>query len=203
MKNGDAPWTLDDLTREVEAALAEGYGGAASGRVRDVPDRRTIRYYTTLGLIDRPAAMRGRTALYGRRHLLQLVAIKKLQADGRALAEIQQALTGQTDAALARFAGLADDGSRPSPPMADRAFWRQEPAAFRANGDEPEAAPVAIESPQVLTGIPLHHRVTLLLNTSRPVDAADLEAIRAAAIPLLRALSRSRLIEPSEAGEEP
>lgn len=203
MKKLDTPWTLDDLTREVEASLAEGYGGAASGRVRDIPDRRTIRYYTTLGLIDRPAAMRGRTALYGRRHLLQLVAIKKLQAEGRALAEIQQALTGQTDAALSRFAGLADDGSRPAPPEGHRASSRQEPVTDGADKAEPEGRTAAIEPPQALAGIPLHHRVTLLLNPSRPVDAPDLEAIRTAAIPLLRALSKCRLIETLEEGKGP
>src|SRR5579883_622967 len=101
MKNGEPPWTIDELTEAVASALAEGYGGAPSGRVRDVPDQRTIRYYTTLGLIDRPSEMRGRTALYDRRHLLQVVAIKKLQACGQSLAEVQRALAGQTDRGLA------------------------------------------------------------------------------------------------------
>ena len=102
MKNGEALWNLDELTAAVTQALSEGYEGALSGRVRDVPDRRTIRYYTTLGLIDRPAEMRGRTAIYNRRHLLQIVAIKKLQATGRRLAEVQQDLTGRTDREPAR-----------------------------------------------------------------------------------------------------
>ena len=78
-----ALWTIDELGSRVALALSVDYDGQASGRVRDVPDRRTIRYYTTLGLIDRPA-LRGRTALYGRRHLLQLVAIKRLQAQDAA-----------------------------------------------------------------------------------------------------------------------
>src|SRR6266498_1190439 len=93
-------WTLDQLTDQVEAALAVGYSGAPSGRVRSVPDRRAIRWYTTIGLIDRPAQMRGRTALYGERHLLQLVAVKRLQAEGRTLAEIQAQLAGAPDGAL-------------------------------------------------------------------------------------------------------
>src|SRR5437762_7891129 len=114
MMNGRAPsWTIDELTAAVGAALAEGYGGPPNGRVRDAPDRRTIRYYTTLGLIDRPAEMRGRMALYGRRHMLQLVAIKQLQARGRSLAEVQGALAGQTDKALAQVAGLAGSGPEP------------------------------------------------------------------------------------------
>src|ERR671932_10436 len=90
-------WTLDELCAQVALALAADYAGQASGRVREVPDRRTIRYYTTLGLVDRPAAVRGRTALYGRRHLLQLVAIKRLQAEGRSLADVQVELAAAGD----------------------------------------------------------------------------------------------------------
>jgi len=75
-------WTLTELSAQVDSALAVDYSGQANGRVREVPDMRTIRYYTTRGLLDPPAQMRGRTALYGKRHLLQLVAIKRLQAKG-------------------------------------------------------------------------------------------------------------------------
>src|SRR5919201_5212208 len=98
----EAAWTIDELAERVDAALSIGYQGQPSGRVREVPDRRAIRYYTTLGLLDRPAAMRGRTALHGRRHQLQLVAIKRLQAEGRSLAQVQAELAGATDAQLAR-----------------------------------------------------------------------------------------------------
>src|SRR6516164_4111940 len=102
-------WTLDELGARVALALAVDYDGQSNGRVRDVPDRRTIRYYTTLGLIDRPAEMRGRTALYGTRHLLQLVAIKRLQTHGLTLTEIQARLAGRTNAALRQMARLAAD----------------------------------------------------------------------------------------------
>jgi DNA-binding transcriptional MerR regulator len=99
-------WTLDELAERVDAALAVGYHGQPSGRVRDVPDRRAIRWYTTIGLIDRPVAHRGRTALYGPRHLLQLVAVKRLQARGLPLVAIQQELAGATDTDLERLARL-------------------------------------------------------------------------------------------------
>src|SRR5687767_4733914 len=85
-------WTLRELAAEVAGQLARNYEATENGQVRPVPDERSIRYYTTLGLLDRPAAMRGRTALYGRRHLAQVVAIKRLQAVGKALAEIQRLL---------------------------------------------------------------------------------------------------------------
>src|SRR5919206_202776 len=99
-------WTLDELAERVGAALAVDYAGQPSGRVRDVPDRRAIRWYTTIGLVDRPVAHRGRTALYGPRHLLQLVAVKRLQARGLPLVAIQQELAGATDTQLARVARL-------------------------------------------------------------------------------------------------
>jgi DNA-binding transcriptional MerR regulator len=161
-------WTLDELAERVDDALAVGYAGQSSGRVRAVPDRRAIRWYTTIGLIDRPVAHRGRTALYGPRHLLQLVAVKRLQAKGLPLVAIQQELAGATDTQLAR---VAHPASAPVAPLAARApsgggqqlspdapaapvtavkrpgaggrarrggFWREQPAAFAA-----AAVPVA------------------------------------------------------------
>jgi DNA-binding transcriptional MerR regulator len=108
-------WTLDELAERVDLALAVDYHGQPSGRVRAVPDRRAIRWYTTIGLIDRPVAHRGRTALYGPRHLLQLVAVKRLQAKGLPLVAIQQELAGATDGQLARVARLPE-GARPTVP---------------------------------------------------------------------------------------
>src|SRR5438874_13519367 len=109
MRARDPLWTLDELCARVSLALAVDYPGSPNGRIREVPDRRTIRYYTTLGLIDRPAEMRGRTALYGRRHLLQLVAIKRLQTQGLTIAEVQAQLLGLTDRALEKIARLSVD----------------------------------------------------------------------------------------------
>src|ERR1700737_611151 len=106
MQPHDMRWTLDELCEQVAKALEGESPAALDGRVREVPDRRSIRYYTTLGLLDRPAEMRGRTAYYGPRHLLQLLAIKRLQSRGLALAAIQQHLLGLTDAALRRLARL-------------------------------------------------------------------------------------------------
>src|SRR5690242_21744647 len=94
-------WTLDELVERVREALAAEYPGAPNGRVRDVPDRRAIRWYTTIGLVDRPLGMRGRNALYGPRHLQQLVAIKRRQAGGRSLSQIQAEFTWLSPATLA------------------------------------------------------------------------------------------------------
>lgn len=186
MRNGIL-WTIDELAAQVTLALAEGYEGQASGRVRDVPDRRAIRYYTTLGLLDRPAEMRGRTAFYGRRHLLQIVAIKRLQSRGLSLVQIQQELLGQTDAALARIARLPPDRETPSPSRSAD-FWKQAPAA---PAPVPEPVPAAAA---VLQGIPLAEDVTLLFKASRLPVPEDIDALRVAAGPLLQLLRQLHLL---------
>ena len=202
-------WTLDELAERVDGALAVDYAGPPSARVRAVPDRRSIRWYTTIGLIDRPAAHQGRTALYGPRHLLQLVAVKRLQASGLPLVAIQRELAGATDTQLARVARLpggpaALDGGGSSvvrdsapgaaarqplagPPRAvaggaPRAgFWRQQAATFTTAADpDPPAA--------TLRGVRLGEGATLLLEPGRQVDAADVQAVLDAARPLLAVL---------------
>jgi DNA-binding transcriptional MerR regulator len=137
---------MDELVERVRRALAEEYPGAPNGRVRDLPDRRAIRWYTTTGLVDRPVGLRGRTALYGPRHLLQIVAVKRRQAQGRSLAEIQAELAGAPDEHLAEVARVPDDLLATEGPAPDayggapRArFW----AAPAAAGAPPAGAPPA------------------------------------------------------------
>ena len=140
-------WTLDELVQLAGRALSVDYDGPPSARVRDLPDRRLVRWYVTRGLVDRPIGTNGRNALYGRRHLMQLVAIKRLQAAGRSLAEIQGELTGAADRTLERVARL-DSGPQtlpagnappapPAPPAAEAApateAARPEPATARAH----------------------------------------------------------------------
>jgi DNA-binding transcriptional MerR regulator len=176
-------------------ALTNGYGGQADGRVRDVPDMRTIRYYTTLGLLDRPAQMRGRTALYGLRHLLQLVAVKRLQAQGLTLAEVQQRLVGCSDTALRAIAGVSMESlagkEMPAAVPQERrreGFWRHtpEPGVGAATSQPTVGA-------QALAAVPLTEGVTLLWEAARPPDTQDIEALQSAAAPLLRLLTARRL----------
>ncbi|MEU8118235.1 MerR family transcriptional regulator [Spirillospora sp. NPDC049024] len=115
----DDTWTIAELADRAAAALAADGSAQASGRVRDLPNERLIRWYTTIGLVDPPLGRRGRTALYGPRHLLQLVAVKRRQAAGRSIAEIQVELAAATDTALARIAALPapqDSASTDLPP---------------------------------------------------------------------------------------
>ena len=85
-------------------------------RIQAAPDARTIRFYQTSGLLDRPQRYDGRTARYGRRHLLQLLAIRALQTNGLSLAQVQASLAGATDSELQRLVESALSGvDRESP----------------------------------------------------------------------------------------
>jgi DNA-binding transcriptional MerR regulator len=194
MKNGaETFWTIDELGERVALALGgPGYEGVPSGRVRDVPDLRTIRYYTTLGLLDRPAAMRGRTALYGPRHVLQLVAIKRLQAQGLSLAAVQERVVGLSDAALKRLtaaepaATTAEISSKPSTSESRaESFWRIQP--------ESEIEQATLESPSV-QDVPLQAGLVLSIAAGRGLDEDDLRVIHMAAAPLIEILRLRGLI---------
>src|SRR3954467_4068024 len=95
---------LEQLSERVAAELSDRGlpGAAADARISAAPAARTVRYYTTLGLLDRPK-IEGRQGHYGERHLLQLLAIKALQAVDLPLAEIQQRLYARSDAELKRL----------------------------------------------------------------------------------------------------
>lgn len=212
MRNANEPlWTIDELGAQVALALSAGYEGPPNGRVREVPDLRTIRYYTTLGLLDRPAEMRGRTAFYGIRHLLQIVAIKRLQARGLALAAIQQQLVGLTSGALRRLAQLPESTSfhstssesaaasmAPPEPHAEN-FWSKTPATVTEASQpssESDTATVlaATDSGPPWQGVLLDDQVMLLLDPSRLLEHEDISALRAAAVPLLKLLKTRRLL---------
>jgi len=123
-------WTIGELAERASAALAPT--AQLNGRVRDVPNERLIRWYATIGLLDPPSARRGRVALYGRRHLLQLIAVKRRQADGRTIAEIQAELTGATDQTLESIARIPRDAPEPPSPRTARPRFWAEPASVTA-----------------------------------------------------------------------
>lgn len=246
-------WTMDQLTQRVAASLharqsttvgeehprsgdasldmkrapspsTRADAGQLNGRVREVPDARTIRWYQTTGIVDRPVAMRGRTALYGRRHLLQLLAIKRLQARGLSLAGIQAELAGASDPMLERVAGEpepAEDGtpgarSSPDPgstvpdeaePSGRTRFWATPPNGSIATAGAPAADP-SLDRTVDVVGIRIADGLTLLFDQpGRPISADDATAIRATAGPLVQLVRQRDLLggaNPSAApGSEP
>lgn len=196
----DETWTLSELVAEAAARL-EALPPPKNGQVRAVPDERTIRYYGTIGLLDRPAAMRGRTALYARRHLAQVVAIKRMQAAGKSLADIHAVWPSLDDVTLTRMTGV----ELPPRKRAARAeFWKRSPSPASAPpapslppshpaGDGAVAPASAVElrielAPGAFLTVGIADGVSL--------SPADVRALRAAAAPLVTELARRGLTDP-------
>lgn len=219
----DALWTLPELVADVATRIA-ALPAPKNGQVRAIPDDRTVRYYVTLGLLDRPSVMRGRSALYSKKHVAQVVAIKRLQTMGRSLSEIQQLWPTLDDRTLARMSGVElPEAARP-PARAE--FWKRVPVqpvqrGEAAGSDAPMAGPgasvgvggslsaVVAPAPGAAGAVELRielapHVVLSLSMTDESVviSPADVRAIRAAAAPLLAELA-SRRLAAHPGGDEP
>jgi hypothetical protein len=148
--------------------------------------------------------MQGRTALYGRRHLLQLVAIKRLQGQGLSLGELQQRLLGLPNMALesvarlpANLEGEVGRAGKPEPPAeSQEAFWKRTPPA------SPDAT-VDTQASRLMQGVPLGEGLLLLVSTDRRLEPDDIEALRAVAAPLVQALQERRLLQPGHERSAP
>lgn len=177
------------------AALAVEASGATpeNRQAKAVPAERMVRYYTSRGLLSRPGT-RGRALVYGRRHLLELVAIKRLQGEGLTLDEIAERLEDLSDGQLATLAavpaeaipdGLGDVEPGPAR-QARRAgrFWEERPAPAEA-GSDGFTRPLRL---QPLLEIVLADSIRLLVDPN-VASIPEPAALHAAAEPLLRLLA--------------
>jgi len=198
---------IDELVRRVGRALVQAGVRQTNGQVSEAPTERTLRYYRTRGLLDPPAGHRGRIALYASRHVLQVLAIKRLQAAEVPLHEIQQRLVGRADAELAAIAGippaaaerpseerserthLLDRGSAEAPARASRDanFWADRPAA-------PAPGDIAARARPRIAGLQLPAGVRLTFPAIRELTEADLSALIAAAGEVLACLQERHLV---------
>jgi hypothetical protein len=141
------------------------------------------------------------------------VAVKRRQAEGRSLAEIQAELAGATDEALAAVARVPDMAPAPGLfPAAPARFWtrsaaQRDPAGEEHGGQDLAAGeehgerdPVGEEPGgrgRLVHGVRLAPGVTLLLEgAAREPGPDDVTAILNAARALLAELASRRLREP-------
>jgi DNA-binding transcriptional MerR regulator len=118
-------FSLEELSRRINAWCTEHEISPASGQAGEVVSERSVRYYRTLGLIDAPAG-----GGYGEKHLLQLTAIRLLQAQGLPLRRIRELVYGRSLEELREIrsrglmeAGSARSASRVAMPVSDE-LWR-------------------------------------------------------------------------------
>ena len=95
----DAPLGLDELLE------------LASDRLGEEITSRTVRLYATQGLIDRPGK-EGRSAVYGQRHLLQLLLIRSLARRGLSLSAIAPHVASSDQELEQGLKALAAQGQR-------------------------------------------------------------------------------------------
>jgi DNA-binding transcriptional MerR regulator len=98
-------WRIQELAETVNAWCRDRALQPANGQTASELSARTLHYYRSTGLLDAPESGAGRG--YGRRHLLQLKAIRILQAHGLPLSRIQQLLFGRLDEELEKIAESA------------------------------------------------------------------------------------------------
>ena len=202
----DPRWTLSELQERAEAALKMDYEGPMNRQASYIPNKRALRYYTTIGLLERPTEMRGRTALYSWRHLLQVVAIKRLQAQGLSLVDVQQRLSGRPDSALAAIARLSEmpsqkdlealvtskEDKKATLPRRKQAFWTLSGDNVSDTITHPETD-VSSCSFTDLQNLQLHRNL-MIIWTGKTIDLRDLAALKQAAKPLIEEMTRRGLL---------
>jgi DNA-binding transcriptional MerR regulator len=79
------------------------------GSVTAVPAERTIRYYLSEGLIPPTDEKQGTASVFSYPHLLQLLVVKKLQAQHLPIRKIRELVAGRNERQLERLLGLGDE----------------------------------------------------------------------------------------------
>ena len=76
------------------------------GTVTSVPDERTIRYYLAEGLIQTPEEKQGTASVFSYLHLLQLLTVKKLQAEHLPIRKIRELVAGKGEPEFETLLGV-------------------------------------------------------------------------------------------------
>jgi DNA-binding transcriptional MerR regulator len=103
-----------EFARVGEQILAEMGLEQARGTVTSVPDERTIRYYMAEGLVQTPEEKQGTASLFGYLNLLQLLTVKKLQAEHLPIRKIRELVAGKSEQELEMLLGVGSAAPKKS-----------------------------------------------------------------------------------------
>lgn len=82
LAQGNPSWSLDEFVQVANTLLPQYLPQERSHtRVREEITPRLVRHYTSVGMVDEPLK-EGRYALYTYRHLLQILIVRRLLAEG-------------------------------------------------------------------------------------------------------------------------
>jgi DNA-binding transcriptional MerR regulator len=105
---------LPEFARMGEQVLAEMGLEQARGTVTSVPDERTIRYYMAEGLVQTPEEKQGTASVFGYINLLQLLTVKKLQAEHLPIRKIRELVAGKSEQELETLLGIGNTAAKRS-----------------------------------------------------------------------------------------
>lgn len=103
---------LPEFAQTAERILAQLDLEQARGTVTNVPDERTIRYYLSEGLIQSPEEKQGTASVFAYLNLLQLIAVKKLQAEHLPIRKIRELVADKSEQELETLLGFGGAGSK-------------------------------------------------------------------------------------------
>lgn len=175
-------WDLEGLCREANARLSRYLPLSTSQRVREEVTPRLVRHYTRLGVLD-PPLRQGKRALYTPRHLLQLLVLRRLMAEGYASSALGDLVRRKSDEELlALLEGGATLAPNPSnPALGYLGALRKQfgmPMATLSSPPEEEESQEVWRRFEVALGLEVHLREDFPLpKTPREMEAL-LDAIR-------------------------
>ena len=97
---------LPEFARVSGQLVAELQLEQQRGTVTSVPDERTIRYYLAEGLIQTPEERQGTASVFSYLNLLQLLTVKKLQAEHLPIRKIRELVAGKSEQELETLLGV-------------------------------------------------------------------------------------------------
>jgi len=103
---------LPQFARISEQILADMNLEQERGTVTSVPDERTIRYYMAEGLVQTPEEKQGTASVFGYLNLLQLLTVKKLQAEHLPIRKIRELVAGKNEQELESMLGVRGASGR-------------------------------------------------------------------------------------------
>jgi DNA-binding transcriptional MerR regulator len=141
----------------------------SGGRGQEPVNPRLVRYYTTQGWLDRPLKQ-GREARYTYRHLLQLLVLRRLLAEGYSASSIAGLIDGQGQGVLENLlqggAQLTLEAANPALAFLADIRDRREGSASALSPGSPAPLPPAPPSPaETWTRLPLMEGLELHLRS--------------------------------------
>jgi len=194
---------LPEFAQAGGRVLAEMELEQARGTVTSVPDERTIRYYMAEGLIQTPEEKQGTASVFEYLNLLQLVTVKKLQAEHLPIRKIRELVAGKSEQELETLLGIGGASSKKNrdseakrylesllaPAHIDAAPAAEPPAAFslrQSAAPSSQALDQSWQRVEIEPGLELHIRS----DYSPPASTGKTRSLLEKAIHRLRNLRR-------------